>query len=170
VVDSKKEGHPPKRRRRSSPTRLPALLRKRPPTRADLLLALSDNTQDIELLTAQVLSEEVKRGKLGWVLAAIKSSDMSLAVKFVLLELLAGRLKRAKHRPPDPLTRFRIVERALRVLDLERNGWRKRDAAVAEAAAQLHCSTRSVEQALTDYEYLLRAADDVFIRQLRERN
>ena len=168
MVGSKKDGHSSKSRRRDPQPRLPRLPAKGPPTKAALLLALSDNSQDIELLTAQVLSEEVKRGKYGWLLAAIKSSDMSIAVKFVLIELLAGRLKRKKHRPPDPHTWIRIMKRALHVLDLEREGWTKRDAAVEQAAEELHCSRRSIQQALAEYEYFLSIAGDSLIEELRQ--
>ena len=168
MVNSKKEIPPAKRRRRKDQPRPLRAVVKRPPTRADFLVALSDSSQDLGILSAQILSEEVKRGELGLLLAAIESSDMSPEVKFVLIEFVTGKLKRARHRPPDPNTQFRRMYRALRVLDLERSGWTKRDAAIAQAAAELHCSRGSVEQALTEYEYLLCKESDVFIEKLRQ--
>src|ERR1051325_2496722 len=70
-----------------------------------------------------------------FLLAAISRSNLNPAVRRVAEELIkSGKLKRAAHRPRSDNTDMKNVASALRVLDLEENGWGdKRDATIEEA-------------------------------------
>lgn len=58
--------------------------------------------------------------------------------------------KRPGHRCPSPIERtLALLRPAMRVVELEAVGL-QRKAAIAQAAAELHCTTRKVEKSLRD--------------------
>jgi hypothetical protein len=80
-------------------------------------------------------------------------------VRKVLEGLITRKLRRPKHRPRSNDIDLKKALRAPRVLDLEAEGWRKRDAAIEEASKQLHCSYSTIEKALHEYEDVLKGTD-----------
>jgi hypothetical protein len=129
---------------------------------AKQLMALHDDKKYAEFLRQQSLA-----GDHSFLLTAIEHSNLHPSVRRVLEELITQKLRRPKHRPKSDDTDLKNVIRALRVLDLEAEGWNKRDAAIEEAKKQLHCSYNTIEKALQKYEVTLKGSDQQLLEDIR---
>jgi len=130
-----------------------------------------NNAQDAALYTRFLKQRSAAEGDHGILLAAIRSSNLGEPYRAVLTDLIAGKLKRTKHRPHKKDQDMRQLHRALTVLDLEQFGdWKSknsREAAVTKAAENLRCAPRTVQNALSEFEDLLRMADADFLAMVR---
>lgn len=131
-------------------------------TMAKALIALRDEKEYAAFLREQSLA-----GDHSFLLASIGRSNLRPSERKVIEELVTGKLRRPKHRPPSDATDIANAFRALRVLDLEAAGWDKRDAAIEEAKKQLHCSYSTIEKALYKHEDLIRGTDPQLLDSLR---
>jgi hypothetical protein len=135
----------------------------RKPNYADMakeLIALSDEKNYATFLRKQSLARDHS-----FLLAAIARSNLHPSARKVIEELITGKLRRPKHRPTSDGMDIKNSFRALRVLDLEAEGWPKRDSAIKRAAEQLHCSYSTIEKALHKYEPLLKGADPELLKR-----
>jgi hypothetical protein len=121
--------------------------------KAKQLLTLLDDRKYAAFLRQQSLA-----GDHSFLLAAMKR-NLHPSVRKVLEGLITRKLRRPKHRPRSNDIDLKKALRAPRVLDLEAEGWRKRDAAIEEASKQLHCSYSTIEKALHEYEDVLKGTD-----------
>ena len=137
----------------------------KPPGLSDVLRAMG--TANGEAVYAAFLQSEAERGDYTFLLNDIGRSNLRPAAKLIANAIITGKLKRSKHRPPANDTDLKNAWRALRVMDLESNGWSKRDAAIAEATRQLGCKRRTLEKALADFEDMLSQADPQSLDSLR---
>jgi hypothetical protein len=113
-----------------------------------------------------------------FLLYSIGRSNLRPSVRKVLEELIAGKLRRPKHRPRrDPNQTHMIgLRRALRVLDLEAEGWEgksygsdeKRESAIRQASEQLCCSYHTVEKDFYKYEGVIKRLDAQHLSSLRD--
>src|SRR5690242_16427502 len=65
-------------------------------------------------------------GDHGFLLTAVRRCNLRPSERKVIEELISGKLRRLKHRPPSNQIHFRNVFRALRVLDIEKSKARMR--------------------------------------------
>jgi hypothetical protein len=124
------------------------------------------------------LREQSRAKDHSFLLASIARSNLRPAVRKVLEELITGKLRRAKHRPPrDPNETHMIgLRRALCVLDLEAQGWQgksygadeKRKSAIGEASKQLCCNYYTVEKDFYKYESVIKRLDPQLLSDLRD--
>jgi hypothetical protein len=114
-----------------------------------------------------------------FLLAAITRSNLRPAVRKVLEELVRhGKIQRPRHRPArsSDIAQQIGLYRALRVLDLENEGWggrrlgadEKRKAAIAEAASQLCRSAETIEKDFYKYEKALAGLTPPQLNKLRD--
>jgi hypothetical protein len=136
--------------------------RARPPGMWEALNAIND-----EEVYAAFLRGRSQGGDHGFLLAAIRRSNLRPSERKVAEELITGKLRRLKHRAPSDQTDIKNVYRALYVLDLEAAGWDKRESAIEEAKTQLRCSQRTIEKALGEFEDMLRGADPELLDNIR---
>ena len=128
-----------------------------PPSMAKVLLAwFADDSDDVY---AAFLRDRWGAHDHGFLLSAVRRSNMHPAVKAVLSELIQGNLKpRPAHRPVSAETELRDMRRAQLVLDKEAGGDRRK-AAVSKTAEELKCGIRTVEKALAEQEEVLKRAN-----------
>lgn len=145
-------------------------MKKRPTMMADALMAAgsahAENAYEV------LLRDESKYGQHEFLLQAVKRGYLRPAERAVITDLIKGKIKPPKHRPPKVQTRLKEVTRALRVLDLEqldleRDGRSKRESALAQATAELHCQRRSLQKALAEHEEWLRGAAPELLQSIR---
>jgi hypothetical protein len=136
--------------------------RAKPPGMWEALNAIND-----EEVYAAFLRGRSQSGDHGFLLAAIRRSNLRPSVRKVVEELITGKLRRLKHRAPSNETDVKNAYRALCVLDLEAAGWDKRESAIEEAKMQLKCGRRTIEKALGEFEDMLRGADQEFLDNMR---
>ena len=117
------------------------------------------------------IRERSAEGDHGFLLSAIRSSNLREPHLSVAIDLITGKLKRPRRRPHKKDLVSVQMRRALAVLDLERTGdWKSqssREAAVLAAAKYLGCGKRSVQTALSLWENALRGADADFLEMVR---
>jgi hypothetical protein len=126
-------------------------------------------TPEGEVIYYGFLKDRFHRRDYSFLVGDIKRSNLRPSVQAILTHLITGKLKRPTHRPPDKDTDVKNMRRALRVLDIERSGWSRgrREAAVTEAASQLKCSKKTIQNALSEYEAALRNVDPEPLEWLR---
>jgi hypothetical protein len=143
------------------------VMAKRPPSMAKVLLSLpTDNGGDVY---AAFLRDRWGANDHGFLLSAVRRSNMHPAVKVVLSELIQGKLKRPAHRPVSEDTELRDMRRAIWVLDKEANGV-QRKAAISLTAEELKCGIRTIEKALAEHEELLKRVNSDHRAWIRARN
>jgi len=135
------------------------------PTRmADVLLALgSDNADNVY---AAFLADSWRARDYGFLVSAVKDSNLHIGAKAVLCQLIHGNLKRISNRPVSAETELKDMQRALLVLDKEGGGC-LRKVAVSDAAAELKCGKRTIEKALSEWEAGLKTATPEQLQWLR---
>jgi hypothetical protein len=134
---------------------------------ADVLIALGTDPENAMRLYGKLLTELWQAGDYRLLASAINSGKLNPATQSVLIALVTGKLRRPNHRPPKKGLFEEESQRALRVLDIERDGCNKRESAVQEAADELGCSTRTVQKALSKHESWLRQADHGVLESIR---
>ena len=137
------------------------------PTMADTLLALF--TPDHDAIEYGFLKDCLVRGHHTHLLGAIQQSNLRPAVQAVLFGLILGKIKRARGALPKQNTSLKDMQRALHVLDIERSDV-KRESAVTQAASELGCSKKTIQNALSKHESDLRRASPATIKRLRAIN
>ena len=125
-------------------------MKKSPTVMADALTALGSS--HAESSYEALLRDESKYGRHQFLLLAIERGYLRPAERAVIADLIKGKIKPPSHRPPKDETRLKQVSWALHVLDLEQNGWPKRESALAQAKAELGCQRRSLQKALSSTE------------------
>jgi hypothetical protein len=111
-----------------------------------------------------------------FLLASVARSNLRPAVREVLGELIRGELRRPKRRPKSDNTDSKGLYRALRVWDLENQGWggrswgaqEKRSAAFKEAGKQLCCSHHTIEKAFYKYKPTLEGMTPAQLNEWRK--
>jgi predicted transcriptional regulator len=105
-----------------------------------------------DVLHPWIFDSGVKDGDLRGLLRALRSGNATPEVCALAADLLEGKIKLPKHRPKHPKPWEEVVRPALRVRELERQGWRKRTAAVAQTAKELGISRAAVQVSLAECE------------------
>ena len=134
------------------------------------LSSLSDEKKYAAFLREQSLAKDHT-----FLLRAISRSNLRPAEREVLEELVRfGKIRRPKHRPTADNKDIAGLYRALRVLDLEADGWggkhyaaERRGAAITEASKQLNWSYSTIEKAVNKYEKILKAAPPDLLDRIR---
>jgi hypothetical protein len=137
---------------------------KRPPGMAEVLLSLfTDDGADVY---ADFLRDRAHDHDHGFLLSAVRGSNLHPAVKAVLSELIQGKLTRPAYRPVSAETELINMQRAILVLDKEAGGDRRK-AAISKTAAELRCGIRTVEKALAEHEEVLKGASSKDLALIR---
>ena len=97
-----------------------------------------------------VWAEHGDLAPLLWLLRSDK--EISPKIRALIADLLERKMKRPKSRPQTENTLWEERRRANLVMLLERDGWSKRTAAVAQAAEALGCSEKAVQESLRKHE------------------
>jgi hypothetical protein len=118
---------------------------------------------------AAFLREQSRAGDHSFLLAEIDRSNLHPSIRKVVRDVITRKLRRPKHRPRADDRDMTGAIRALRVLDIEKSGQLgpKRDAAIREAAKQLHCSYSTVEKAIHKYEGVIKGLNPELLDRLR---
>lgn len=85
----------------------------------------------------------------------------------ILLDLLAGKIRRPAHRPAKQATEKDGLKIAWRVIELTQNGWSKKGAAVRQAATEFSCRDRKVWGCLKQLSEYVRYKEDDHARLVR---
>ena len=77
----------------------------------------------------------------------------------IIRDLLTGKTKFPKRRPPTSSSSKNTWKIALRILELRREGWQKLSAAVKQASAEFDCKERKAWECLKELREILRAVE-----------
>jgi hypothetical protein len=116
---------------------------------------------------------DITAGDFRGLLEALRSGKASPEDCALAADIIEGKVKRPRHRPKHPKTWEESLRPAKRVRELERQGWGKRTAAVAQVAAEFGISKTAVQASLSEWEPTLDGWDrrDAIIEyMLREPN
>jgi hypothetical protein len=102
---------------------------------------------------------DITKGDFRGLLKELRSGKASPEDCALAADIIEGKIKRPRHRPKHPKTWEEAMHPAKRVRELERQGWRKRAAAVAQVAAELGISKTAVQVSLSEWEHTLNGWD-----------
>ena len=135
---------------------------------ANVLIAFDPSrNEDFSMTEEAFLRQQWNMGDVGFLLSALKSSNLRPAYKRVLSDLIDGQLKRPKSRPLTKDGDLLNASRALKVLDLEKSGFAKRESALEQASTELGCKKRTLQKALKEFEEVLKSAEPSSLGRLR---
>jgi hypothetical protein len=104
-----------------------------------------------QLLFGHIIAD-AKKGDLSGLLRSLRSENPSPEVCAFAADIIEGKVKRPKHRPPRMKRAEESMRPALRVLELEAAGCNKRAAAVNQTAKELRICERLVQEWLSQWE------------------
>ena len=116
---------------------------------------------------AATAADCAREGDFEFLILQLRIAEASPEVMALAADIIEGKLKRAKGKPKNSERTFaQRLDAALRVRKLERQGWGKRTAAVAQVAEEFGMSKTAVQAALAAFDEPSLVAWEQFHEQL----